>query len=369
MTAYHVIRPGESDQFRRCRRAWDLGARERRNYEPAEPVRVIDFDEAVRDALDIYYFPGMWEWKREIVRPLAVRAFDKSMRRQRAEYAEHRALSAEQERDWAERHRLGTRLLERYFGWAERLDRFTPVQVAAQFDIVIPDPDDPDAGLVAPDGRTIQYRVRIDMVVMDEHDLCWLAEHRVVSGPQWSDLDQLILDEQSLTRSWAWQLGFLGRIEGTIHNELRVAVPPPDGAPADQPNPDEPEPDGEPEITAVPAPSGIITQHRGAYFRRTQIPRGQMELERRGVAVAYETLDMVDPLVRLYPNPSTAHCAECVYRAPCVAMTQGLDEQPILDTAYRKRVREDFELGRLGSVWGFVPETHRVADHRPPGKQ
>jgi hypothetical protein len=48
-------------------------------------------------------------------------------------------------------------------------------------------------------------------------------------------------------------------------------------------------------------------------------------------------------------------------------MTQGIDEHPILEASYRKRVTGDFELGRLGSVWGFVPEIHRVAEYRAPG--
>ena len=352
MTAYHVIRPAESDQFRRCRRAWDLGARERQNYEPAVPARVFDFGEAIRDALDVYYFPGMWEWNRQIVRPLAVQAFLKSMNRQREEYVGHRALSAEQEHDWEQHRDLGAGMLERYFGWALQVDRFTPIQVAAQFDVTIPEPRNPEAGLTAPDGRGVQFRVRIDMVVMDEHELCWLAEHRIVTDPAWQDLDQLILDEQSLTWSWAWQLGFFGRIEGTIHNELRTNVP---GGPDT----------AEPEILAVPAPAGVITQHQTELFRRTQIPRNPVEFEQRGVTVAAEIRDMIDPDVRVYPNPSWAHCSSCAYRPPCVAMTQGRDERPILDGSYRKRVREDYEPGRLGSVWGFVPETHRVANHRP----
>jgi hypothetical protein len=48
-------------------------------------------------------------------------------------------------------------------------------------------------------------------------------------------------------------------------------------------------------------------------------------------------------------------------------MIQGTDENEILETSYRKRVSEDFELGRLGSVWGFVPDIYRVGEHRAPG--
>jgi hypothetical protein len=60
----YVTRPRENRLFRRCRRAWDLSARERQDYELIEPPQVFDFGEAIHDALDVYYFPGMWEWNR-----------------------------------------------------------------------------------------------------------------------------------------------------------------------------------------------------------------------------------------------------------------------------------------------------------------
>lgn len=62
------------------------------------------------------------------------------------------------------------------------------------------------------------------MALIDEHDLHWLVEHRVVDSA-WTSLDELLLDEQSLTRCWAWQSEFLAPIEGTIHTELRTGVP------------------------------------------------------------------------------------------------------------------------------------------------
>jgi hypothetical protein len=314
---------------------------------------VFDFEEAFHDALDVYYFPGMWDWKRAIVRPLAVAGFEKSMRRQRAVYERSRELTAEQLREWEEHLELGTGVLARYFEWALEVDRFTPLQVAAQFDIAVPDPACPESGLVTADGRSLQYRVRINMVVIDEHELYWLVEHRVVIGAQWPILDRLLLDEQALTRGWAWQLHFLAKLEGTIHNELRAAVPG-----AAQP--------AEIDIQARPGAAGIITQRGTESFRRTHIPRTELEIERRGTIVALQLQDMIDPALRLYPNPAWEHCAGCVYRQPCLAMTQGLDEQPILEASYRKRVGEDFEPGRLGSVWGFVPEIHRVAEYRGP---
>jgi hypothetical protein len=352
---YHIIRPWERALFKRCRRAWDLGARERQNYEPIKPMQVFDFDEAIHDALDVYYFPGMWDWGRAIVRPLAMEAFCKSMRRQRARYAEHADLSEAQEQEWNEHVDLGKTMLERYFTWAQEADRFTPVQVAAQFDVAIPDPQRPDDGLVTPEGRGISYRARIDMVVMDEHELYWLVEHRI-AGSSWDEIDRLLLDEQSLSRSWSWELGFLATIEGTIHNELRKDVPDGHAAPADAID-----------VQVLQGPSGLIKQQSNAFFRRTQIPRSKTEFEHHRMQAALEVLDMTDPAVRLYPNPSRENCSSCAYQPPCMAMNYGHDASAILESSYRKRTAEDFEPGRLGSVWGFVPPVIRVAEWNPAG--
>jgi hypothetical protein len=349
----YLARPWESRLLRRCRRAWDLGARERQDYEPIEPAQAFSFSEAIHDALDVYYFPGMWSWNRAIVSPLAIAGFEKSMRRQRTAYSQTRELSAEQVQDWEEHLELGTGILRRYFDWAADLDRFTTIGVRSQFDISLPDPADPDRGLITAEGRPLQYRVRIDLSVIDDHDRYWLVEHRIVTGSQWPELDELRLDEQALTRSWAWQLAFLAKLEGTIYNELRLIEPT-----AEQ---------SKVKVKAIPGPGGITTQRSTEAFRRTHLPRTELEIARHGTAMALEMQDMTDPSVRIYPNPSWEICSGCAYRPPCLAMTQGGDENEILEMSYRKRVSEDFEPGRLGSVWGFVPDIYRVAEHRAPG--
>ena len=353
MSVNYMVRPWESALFRRCRRAWDLGARERQDYELLEPIRVFDFGEAISDALDVYYFPGMWDWGRAIVCPLAIAGFEKSMRRQRSAYEQSRELSAEQVQGWEQHLELGTGILQRYFEFAREVDRFTPIGVASQFDVSLPDPADPDRGLTTPAGRPLQYRVRINLAVIDDHELYWLVEHRIIPGSQWPDLDALRLDQQALTRSWAWQLAFLAKLEGTIYNELRMD-PPSAG-------------DSGVKVRAMPGMSGIVTQRSTESFRRTHLPRSEPEIERHGTDVALEMRDMTDSTLRLYPNASWENCSGCAYRPPCLAMTQGGDERPILQGAYRKRVGEDFEPGRLGSVWGFVPEIYRVDEHRTPG--
>jgi hypothetical protein len=351
---YHVIRPWETTLFRECRRAWDLGSRGRQDLEPVSPAKPFDFDEALHDALDIYYFPGMWDWNRAIVRPLAVKAFDKAMRRQRDVFSTDHELTETHQRDWQRHLDEGVALLERYFSWAPAVDEFTSMQVALLFDITVPDPTRPEIGLCTAEGVGIWYRVRIDLLVTDAHERCWLVEHRIV--PEFYDLDALLLDETSLTRAWAWQLEFLGLIEGTIFNEIRLG---PTGETSDTLE--------RVQVRALQGPSGLIKQQYRDGFRRTHIPRTPIELAGRGRDVGHEIIDMTDPSLRLYPNPAEHRCGGCNYRAPCLAMNQGKDAEPILRAGYRRRTKEDFEPGRLGSLWGFMPETYRIDNYRAPG--
>jgi hypothetical protein len=236
----------------------------------------VDFDEAVRDALAVYYFPGMWDWSRTIVRPLATEAFLKSMRKQRDAYLGPGPLSPDQEAAWEESVAACRTMLEGYYEWAAEVDKFSAVQVETLFDVTVPDPDELDLGLLTHEGRGINYRLRVDMVVVDEHELYWLVDHRIVTGR----------------------------------------------------------------------------------FRRTQIPRGRSEIEGAGQRVATEVRDMTRAGIPCYPTPASDGCEACRYRSPCIALMQGEDPRRMLELGFRPRTAPDFEEGRLGSVWCFVP-------HRP----
>ena len=79
----YVIRSSDRKMFKCCRRAWDLGSRSRQNYEPVQPMQAFDFDKAMHEALALYYFPGMWEWNRDVVIPIVLEGFVRSMQEQR----------------------------------------------------------------------------------------------------------------------------------------------------------------------------------------------------------------------------------------------------------------------------------------------
>jgi len=356
--------PADRGAFKRCRRQWDFGARERRNLEPAEAAAGPDLERAVRDALAVYYFPGMWDWQRSVVLPLVLQGLARSLGGPAAAGGD---LAG------------GQALLERYFEWAPGVDRFSPVQVETVFEVNLPDPAGGDRELVLADGRPIRYQGRVDLLAGDGHDRYWVVAHRLVD--RFGAADDLLLDEEAVAACWALERFYPGmRIAGTIHNELRLDPGP---APrtawsrlrrrlvrSDRQIRRSGHERGIPQHEASgggrslpyarrgaagarpPDPAPVASQG-GAAFRRTRILRDRAELEAVGGRLAAEALDMVDPGLRLYPNPAPEHCGDCRFAAPCLAMERGQDVRAVLRAGYRDRGPERVEPGRLGAAtWG-----------------
>lgn len=354
MSVHHVVPAADRAAYLECRRSWDLSARERRNLEPALPASALDVERAVREALAVYYFPGMWDWQPAVVLPLVRKAFTDSVAAQRSAYlAAHgrTELAADEERAAAERAELGLAMLDAYAGWAPTVDEFAPIQVLAELDVQVPDPGRPGRDL-AVGTRAVRYRDRADLLAMDDEHGYWLLEHRFVDGP-FPDLDALVRDDRCLVWCWAWEHDNPGlRVQGTIYNELRW------GAAEAEPAP--------------PGPRGTVAQNRtpGAWlggaapeydlrvrfgdgFRRVQVPREAADVAACGTRLAAQLAEMVDEATRVYPNPSAWRCGPCPFRAPCLAMDRGTNAEALLGASYR--VRDHAERpGTLGTrTWSM----------------
>jgi hypothetical protein len=347
--------------FKRCRRAWDLGSPMRGNLEPVRTPSGPDLDQAIREALAIYYFPGMWSWDRAIVYPPVLEAFDRAMQEQRRARCGGGGLSEACEQEWRELHALGHAMLRHYFTWAPTVDRFSPAWVGVEFGRGIPDPARPGHELVTHDGREVRVRDRIEVLVKDPAGVPWLVYHRLVaSDAPWADLHQLELDERGLFHSWAWELDYLGwTIAGVLYYELRRTVPeaPLPSDPHAFPRVSSPPPGGDAEpveraplvpLRAPEASGPRLIQEGNAHFRRTRIRRGREEVAAAGLQATLEVGEMTGPEVRVYPNPSPESCAGCAFREPCAAMYRGEDATALLEAGYRRR-SEDPAAWRLGS--------------------
>jgi hypothetical protein len=332
----------DREWFKRCRRAWDLGSHSRRDLEPNgahPPERSI----AIRRALDVYYFPGMWDWQPTIVRPLVLEAFRGAMGPSEDE--------------------VGQRILERYFEWAPSVDRFCPMQVSAELIVEIPDPAKPDGALTDPAGAGVHYKDRIDAAVMDDQGFYWIIHHRLVEG-DWVDVDLLTLGPRLLAACWAAEVFYLAPVAGVILNELRLA---PDTG-AVQPGPDSPrrrelemkrgsilQSRHRPQLArAGLEPVAVKTfQQTTDWFRRTHVPLRRELIAAQARVLADELSEMVAEGPATYPHPSPQHCPTCAFRAPCLAMQDGRDAEPMLASGYRRR-RPRADEPRIGRGFGFI---------------
>jgi hypothetical protein len=375
-----IITAADRASFRRCRRQWDFGARARQNLEAVPPPAVPDLDRALRDALAVYYYPGMWDWDRGVRLPLVVQGFDRALARQQERHGDEGGAHA-----WQEQAEAIRGLLARYFEWAPAVDRFAPVLIEAEYEVTVLDPARPESGLVSAAGEPVRYRGRVDLVAVDRHDAYWIVRHRLLDG-DWPSTDELVADEEALTACWAWEQFYIGMaITGTIWNELR--------RPSLAPSPGEPAPAGPQRASrrwrrlrlvrsspqsAVPQhePSGggrAIPQHRRMYaqarqprrpepveqevvgqFRRTWLRHSPDDVRQAWRRLGADVAEMIRPDASVGPTPSDWRCPACPYLAPCRVLFAGNDAGPILASGYRKRPPDTLEEGRLGGgAWSM----------------
>ncbi len=339
------IHASDRTAFKRCRREWDLSSPHRQNLEPILRPSPIDLSQALRDALAVYYFPGMWEWDRAIVQPLIYQALDRSVRGQVA------AATGGRIDDHTQQEALdrGRALLGAYAAWAPTVDNFTPIRVDTDFEANIPDPAAAGANLLTAAGDEIRYCDRVDLLVIDSDDAYWVLQHRLVTEA-WADQDALQLDERTIAWSWAWPQFYLGmQISGTMYNEIRTDA-------------------GERGVTA-PLPAGRSPiRHRRMYAHSGTFPgdglhphathpypppptrRGEAHRAAAGLNLAAEASAVTSVNLDVYPSPAPEVCARCSYRGPCVMMNQGHDATAELSTSYQQRPPESIQEGRLGGV-------------------
>jgi len=376
-----LVTAADRASFQRCRRQWDFGAGMRQALEPARRAALPDLDRAVRDALAVYYFPGMWDWDRGVRLPLVGQELERALARQRPGGSDDAHADA-----WQQASEEGKALLARYIEWAPTADRFAPVLVETDFEVNVLDPARPDTALTVGHGEPIRYCGRIDLMAVDQDDAYWIVRHRV-AGADWLPAEQLIADEESLTACWAWDQFYPGMaIAGTIDNELRL--PPGPAVKAVDPALGTPGKAGRrwpwmrrSAATALPAvrqhePSGggrSIPQHRRMYararhptrvepveqltqdgFRRTWLRRTPADVAEAGRRLGVDVAQMTRGDLDVYPEPSDRNCPPCPFLEPCRTMQEGRDEGPIIRTAYRKRLPEPPQEGRLGGrTWGM----------------
>ena len=338
------IDPGQRASFKRCRRQWDFGSPHRRGLEPVD-IATPALATAITDALAVYYYPGTWDWQHDLRQSLVHKALARSLP------------------DTGRMVESASQLMDCYDAWARTIDDFAPVKIGHDVAGMLADPADQERGVLTPNGDGVAYTCRVDLVAVDAADEYWVVCHRILDD--WLNPDALIRDEEAVAACWAWEQDYVGmEIAGTIHNEVRVdgllSRPSPSEARRRRPVAQHEGSGGGRSIpqhqrrsvrAARPESGPRWDQRTAGPVRRTRIRRTRGEIASAGVQLTAEALDMAgEPAI--YPNPG-AHCSACEFAAPCLAMYQGTDPEPVLAAQFRER-SETASRPRLGqATWGF----------------
>ena len=89
----------------------------------------------------------------------------------------------------------------------------------------------------------------------------------------------------------------------------------------------------------------ISIRETGQWFRRTYVRRGRTSVRNIGLMMAALAAEVANPALPVYPNPAPDNCSTCVFRAPCIALSEGADPTPILEASFRRRTGEEGEEG------------------------
>ncbi len=319
----------------------------------------FDFDKAIHDALATYYFPAMDDWSRSIVRPLAFKAFERSMGETRARRDAIRPLSQEESAAFAHHLALGAAMLTNWFAWAAETEDFDSLFADQDVWAPIADPEASERDLGTPDGRPIRYLGRIDQLIGDPDDEFWVVRHRLVRD-EWTANDELINDHRILGECWALQVAYPQLIvAGTITNELRIEGQLVAKRPTEYVELDNRDMSGPRHTSMLCSPTPpplawaaasmtefdhITDQHDNGLFRRTVVRRAPETMNRIGRQIAEEVEQMQLDDLSLEPT-FASHCAECSFRRPCAVMEAGGDFQAVLDAGY-EQVPDDIEAPR-----------------------
>lgn len=368
----HEIHVSERRSFRGCRRRWDWVFRA--NYYPVTTPRPLEFGIAYHKAMETLFNPTTWKFSHLVLGALAEKTFVDTCEEQRAQYLKLRrefCLEGEDAEDYDERVTLGRGMLK-YF--VERQlptiqEQYVPVRVEASFDVPLFGPDGAQiyckcracrlafsrAGGGKWKGNPVVYSGRLDLIVHDMQGGYWIWDWKTAAQLSSGEMF-LELDDQVASYCWALRSAMGLNIRGFIYHEQRKAFPEP---------PKENKNRRLGRLYSVNANQStdydtylqtVVENDKEAweqgyyddfldylknsgtdYFRKFTIYKTDYELDQVEKNLVLETLDMIDPNLRVYPMPGKFSCSGCAFQNPCIGKNAGHDYTYALETLFIKQ--------------------------------
>lgn len=335
----HSIHVSDIQAFLQCRRAWNFSSNLRQHLTTIEPYKPFYLGTVVHKFFECYYDPMM-------------RLVDGYNYRQTAI---NELLSAPNHiREFID---FGDQLFDHYLTWQNEDrslladDQFSPLTTEQGFDV-------PIYTLRGTPSSTIRFAGRVDGVWRSKVDgRLYLHEIKTTSSID-NRIGQLQFEMQPTAYMLAMSEVFNEPIAGVIYTLLRKKLP------------------VEPDVLK----NGMLSQNKGIdttpelyieavrkhhpgitnveiktqygeilnqllnqpnrFFRRVLVTRSTAQLDEMRNTLYQVARDMTNPRLTVYPNPGY-FCNNCLYQAPCVAMSNGQPIEPILLQHYTRNTRLD----------------------------
>jgi hypothetical protein len=338
-TVKQYIHVSDIGAFLQCRRAWNFSSNLRQHLTTIEPYKPFYLGTCVHKFFECYYDPMMrvvdgYDWRNTALTDLF------SAPNYIKEFID-----------------FGEQLFDQYLTWQIE-DKsllgdcnFRPLSVEQSFDVPIYTPNG---------GRssTVRFAGRVDGVWRSKVDgKLYLHEIKTTSSID-SRIGQLQFEMQPTAYMLAMREVYNEPIAGVVYTLLRKKLP------------------VEPDVLK----NGMLSQNKGIdttaelyvaaikrqhpniskdeikskygeilqqllnppnrFFRRVLITRSAAQLAEMHHTLYQIARDMTNPKLTVYPNPGY-FCNNCLFQAPCIAMSNGQPIEPILTQHYTRNTRLD----------------------------
>lgn len=324
------IRTSDRVAFKRCRRKWDLSSGLRRNLTDTSTKSALWLGTGFHYAMEDFHGYNKYEHPVKAFEAY-IEAYGKAKLQLPANIDEDRLL--------------GISMLEYYVEWLKgRSNLKTYIhngvpQVEVKFEIPIPVPAD----ILAASGYdAVVYSGVLDRVVIDEQGRLWVLDYKTAAK---FSVDHLDTDPQVTAYCWAGQVLYHKPVTGAVWQQHLKKVA------------------GEPTFLSSGRFSVAKTQattHRmytnaligkygsleeapaenrqflvylasqesndvDAIIRRDHVFRNAAQIESEGVKIMAEAIDMINPKLPMYSNPTRDCTWDCSFRDTCISMDDGSD--------------------------------------------
>lgn len=366
----HEIHTSERRSFRACRLKWHWAYKE--HLEPITGQPALQYGIVFHTGLQAVYEPKLWysttvDEKYEYALRMMTDVIEEQREKFLVATGQKGMLSPAYGDHYLADLELATAMLHYYvYSIHPEADNwFKPVRVEIPFQVPLYDPHDateelycsnsPHCGQVHPNPAPITFDGRVDALVEDlVNGGYWAVDWKTAASMRANDWF-LHMEDQITGYLMALSLNLGIHIKGFLYAEIRKDVPKPPRILGKRHQGKLVSTDKR-ALTDYSTAISTIAEHdpKGynaglydeylGYLNSDDAPRFHqrfpiLQSDRRLAIVsrniASEALDMIDPDIRVYPEPAETLCRMCQFRQPCQAAMEGEDYQHALNTMYQ----------------------------------